>query len=177
MQKSIRFTKLVQIAFVVFLFVNTVASMASDTGTSVTDESVDQTGEDGGIRIPDAVPQADGLIPELAHIPTPNTETVFEAGRAMSVDVDPRATAAQFVHFDMPVDSVVAFYLETLPDLGFELLSGSGGAVTDPEQIRADSSNSIELIDPNGLPGLLSISPGHWSASTMNINLFLSGTR
>jgi len=151
----------------------------SSNGTPDTDKPKDEaaTASNGGINIPDAIPQADGLIPELAHIPIPDTEVVFEAGQALSADVDPRATAAQLVHFDMPVDVVVAFYLETLPDRDFELRSGSGGAVTDAEQIRKDGDNVIELTDPNGLPGVLSISPGHWSATTMNINLFLSGTR
>jgi hypothetical protein len=163
---------------------------ADDASDVVADGDEDEGGQpdgDGGATdvpegfdVPEALPLADGLIPELAAIPVPDGDIVYERGSANTEEMDPRQTAVQQLHFTMPVVDVATFYLQALPDAGFEI-EGGEGSVTEPEEIPDALEFSPQLVimfvDPDGNPGNLLISPGAFAEAQMNINVFRGGVR
>ena len=122
-----------------------------------------------GFNVHEAVPLADGLIPELSGIPLPEGPVVFEGGSAHSADIDPRETAIQTVHFTIPPQELLDFYLTALPLAGFKVISSL-------DAFAEASRANIEFTDANGIPGRLFFRPGAWSKSQMRINLYRSGT-
>lgn len=122
-----------------------------------------------GFSVHKAVPLSDGLIPELAEIPLPEGSIVFEPGSAHSADIDPRQTAIQTVHFTMPPQELLDFYLAALPLAGFKVTSSTNAFAEASQAV-------IEFTDASGIPGRLFFSPGAWSKSQMRINLYRSGT-
>lgn len=150
-------------------------SSTDDGSTAVQEETVAPDTETvevpAGFDIPEGVPLADGLIPELAEIPLPDGPAVFSVGSANDADVDPRETAQQQVHFTISPTDVVDFYVTELPASGFVVDSAP-----DPADAAGGQQVVIEFTDPDGLPGRIFVSPGAWSESQININLFRSGT-
>lgn len=129
-----------------------------------------------GLDIPEGMPLADGLIPELAAIPLPDGDLAFGVGDAYGEDVDPRQTAVQQVFFTVPSDEVARFYIDALPAAGLTLDEGNG-SVTDPAAVQPDVPTRILFTTQDGIPGQLMIGPSAVAASQMNINLYRSGTR
>lgn len=129
----------------------------------------------GGIDLPDGFPTADALIPELAGLPVPDG-AVFGVGDAYDENVDPRQTAVQPIFFAIPVEDVVAFYLDELPAAGYEIVSGSGG-LSDKSEIVPGAQAIIVFNRPDGLPGQVVIGPGIVAESQLNVNVFRSGIR
>lgn len=122
-----------------------------------------------GFKVHKFVPLADGLIPELTGIPLPEGPVVFEVGSAHSADIDPRETAIQTVHFTIPPQELLDFYLTALPTAGFEI-KGSVDAFAEASRAH------IEFTETSGKPGRLFFRPGAWSESQMRINLYRRGT-
>ena len=150
------------------------ATTVEQDGDSV-DDSADDTGDDAGssdvppgFDIPEGLPIADGLIPELALIPMPEGPAVYSVGSAYGADVDPRETAVQAVYFTISPLEVADFFRTELPAAGFVVVADTGDASVEQA--------TIEFTDPNGLPGHISVNPGNFSESGININLFRSGT-
>lgn len=123
---------------------------------------------------PDGLPLAEGLIPELASLPLPPGPAVFQIGSAYNADQDPRETAVQMAHFTLTPEELAEFYLLELPAAGYVIVTDQGG-ITDPSEIEPGRQLIVIFTDPNGLPGHVTIAPGAWSPSQMNINLFRSG--
>lgn len=152
-----------------------VTSPDTDDGSGSGEET--EPGSSGAFDLPEGMVLSDGLIPELSHIPLPGGEVAFEAGSAHTVEQDPRETAVQAAHLEASVQEAAEFYLEALPAAGFELDDGAGAGITDPSDIQPEQNVMILFNDPDGVPGQLRISPGAFSPSFVNINLFRSGTR
>jgi len=148
---------------------DTVASSGDSNGSSEA-PSIE------GIDLPDGLPTAGGLIPELAGLPVPEG-AVFGVGDAYDSDVDPRETAVQQVFFAIPAEEVVAFYLDELPAAGYEIVAGSGGGISEKSEIVAGQLSVVIFNRPDGMPGHVTIGPGQVAVSQMNINVFLSGVR
>lgn len=139
------------------------------------DDAANGAGDDAGssdvppgFDIPEGLPIDDGLIPELADIPIPDGPAVYSDGVAYGADVDPRETAVQSVYFTISSGEVADFYRTALPAAGFVVVSDTGA--------ESVEQAIIEFTDPAGLPGHISVNPGNFSESTININLFRSGT-
>jgi hypothetical protein len=153
-------------------------SAQGDTNTT-NQSSTNTTAQQGsgsampeGIDLPEGVPRADALIPELAEIPIPDG-AVFGGGSAHTKAQDPRETAVQIVYFAQSVEEIVTFYLDSLPAAGFQI--ESQGSVTKAADIQPTGDNLVIFTDPGGLSGSLDIKPGAFSPTLLSINLFRSG--
>lgn len=160
---------------------NDFANLAAEATASTDGSNPDSSGTSDeisvdGIDLPDGLPTADGLIPELEGLPVP-AGAVFGVGDAFDADVDPRETAVQQVYFAIPVEEVVAFYLDELPAAGYEIVSGTGGAISEKSEIVADQPALVMFTRPDGLPGQLLIGPSNVAVSQLNINVYRSGVR
>jgi hypothetical protein len=153
---------------------------ASDVASGDADESGGEASDSNaaptGFDLPDDLPLADGLIPELATIPVPEG-VAFGVGSAYTADQDPRETAIQQVFFTIPADEVAAYYLDELPAEGFTLESGGGSISDQSEIVVADQQYMIRFTTPDGLPGQVFVQAGLLSPAQININVYRSGTR
>lgn len=128
-----------------------------------------------GIEVPEGLPTADSLLPELGGLPVPDG-AVFAVGSAYDAETDPRQTAVQQIFLALPVAETVAFYLGELPAAGYEIVSDAGG-ISDIAQVVEGTEAVIMFNDPDGLPGQIFIRPGSFSETQLNVNLFRGGTR
>jgi hypothetical protein len=153
-------------------------SVQGDTNTDsqdVTNTAAQQSSGSAmpeGINLPEGMPTADGLIPELAEIPLPDGG-VFGKGTAYTKAQDPRETAVQVVYFTQSAEEIVTFYLDALPANGFQI--ESQGSVTEAADIQPNGDNLVLFTDPDGLSGSLDIKPGAFSPAQLSINLSRSG--
>ena len=151
---------------------NEPAVAASAATTTVSGEPSEQPAS-GGINLPEGLPTADALIPELAGLPVPDG-AVFGVGSANDENVDPRQTAVQQIFFAIPTEDVAAFYLDELPAAGYEIVSGG---LSDKSEIVPGWQGVIMFNRPDGLPGQVVIGSGLVAESQLNVNVFRSGTR
>jgi hypothetical protein len=104
---------------------------------------------------------ADGLIPELAAVPLPESADQFGLGSADPNDS--RRSARQNVYFlEGPVE-LAEFYEVALPGAGFEVTDSEGGG----------GFHTFEIIDPDGHSGTLRIRSAATHPGQMYIEIYI----
>lgn len=133
-------------------------AVQSQSDGSASDEGEPQTGTE--VELPEAL--AAFPLPEDAVVPFPATE--------LDASQDPRETVVLSAEVPRAAEEVGPELEQALVDAGFEVEESNVGDAT---------SGNIDFVDPEGLPGRVTIDvdPTQTDTTQLNVNVYRSGVR